>query len=102
MIVENIDRYCGEFGNHPAVLKHVIEEDGVIHGQDFDALDNDIKLRYKKIAGDQFLATAFLFVELGQNLASWLPICKTHTSLELTNIPKTLKNFMIWCWDILQ
>ena len=41
-IVENIERYGGEFGNHPATLKYVIEKEGLIHGDDFHNFDEDI------------------------------------------------------------
>ena len=71
--VENLD--------HPVILKHVIKKDGVIHGEDFNALDDDIKLLYKKKARDQFLATSFL---LGRNRTKYSQLVMT------------------WCWDILR
>ena len=79
VIVENIEHYGGEFGNHPAILKHVIEKDGMIHGEDFDTLDANIKSIYKKRLGISFLLRHFSWVEIGRSIANWLPIYRIHT-----------------------
>ena len=71
----------------------------MIHGQDFDALDKDIKLLYykKKKARDQFLATAFL---LGGNRTKY---CQLVANLQNSYIlgvdqyPKDVEE----CYDMM-
>ena len=68
VVVENIERYGGEFGNHPAILKYILDRDGLIHGDDYNELEENQKTAYKKKARDQFLATSFL---LGGNRSKY-------------------------------
>ena len=60
VIVENIERYGGEFGNHGAILQYVLDRDGLTHGNKFEDLNEEYKIIYKKKARDQFLAISFL------------------------------------------
>ena len=60
VIVQNIERYGVEFGNHLTILKYIIEKEGLIHADDFNNFDKDIKQLNKRKARDQFLAISFL------------------------------------------
>ena len=64
----SIERYGSEFGNHPAILKYVLDRDGLIHGDDYNELEEIQNTLYKKKARDHFLATSFL---LGGNRSKY-------------------------------
>ena len=58
IMVENIERYGGEFGNCSGIIKYVLKRDGVM--DKFSSLNEDAKKIYLKKARDQYLAIAFL------------------------------------------
>ena len=64
IMVENIERYGGEFGNCSGIIKYVPERDRVT--DKFSSLNEDEKKVYVKKARDQYLA----------HFLTWTNMCK--------------------------
>ena len=60
IMVENIERYRGEFGNSSAIIKYVIEREGLVSKDEYKKLDDNTNNTYLKKAQDQYLAVSFL------------------------------------------
>ena len=61
IIVENIERCGGEFGNDSAKLRYVLEREGQVNEEQYMKLSEEEKDTYLKMATDQYLAISFLF-----------------------------------------
>ena len=59
-MVENIERYGGEFGNSGAVIKYVLNREGLISETDYEQMDDATKKISLKKSRDQYLAISFL------------------------------------------
>ena len=68
VIVENIECYGGEFGNHSTILQYVVNRDGLVQGNTFDNLDDEYKNIYKRKGCDHYLVISFL---LGSNRSKY-------------------------------
>ena len=72
IMVENIERYGGDFGNDNAIMKYVLEREGEVTEEEFTGLSDRAKEAYLKMARDQYLAISFFcLVELVPNMVSW-------------------------------
>ena len=59
-MVENIERYGGDFGNDSAIVKYVLDKEGEVTEEDFTGMSDGAKEVYLKMARDQYLAISFL------------------------------------------
>ena len=60
IMVENIERYGGDFGNDNAIVTYVLEREGEVTEEEFTGLNDGVKETYLKMARDQYLAISFL------------------------------------------
>ena len=70
IIVENIEQYYGgEFGNNQAVMKYVMDHEGLSYEDDYEQLNKNNNKKYCKMARDQHLAITFLLGSTGSKYA---------------------------------
>ena len=60
IMLDNIERYGGDFGNDNAIVKYVLEREGEVTEEEFTGLSDGAKEVYLKMARDQYLAISFL------------------------------------------